>query len=369
MSNAQLAREVEGTFRQFLHLPNQHTFTVSTLWTLHTHLRDVEGRFLPYITPRLVYLSKAAGAGKTTALELTTYLSHNGEMVIDPTPPSIVTLIDSNRSTLGFDEIDLYFGRGSARSSMRTILNGGYKRGAYVTKRRNDETVRENIHAPVAMAGKNATSFLTLERFDTLKSRSHCIIMEPKPSDVETDYFDEEVHLPRIRHLAERLKRWGLQHGRGITSSDPQIPREIHNRNREIWKVLFQVAGHLGEEWPQRCEEAARAFILGEHDESHAPMESPADELLKWTRAVFSPEEDALPSVEIVGRLLDLPGEHWWQREWATERSATMGLARQLSIHGITHSKLYIEGSTPWGYTRADLCMPLVQADVPDLDR
>lgn len=363
--SSKLAREVEETFRQFLYLPNEHAYTVSTLWTLHTHLRDVEGRFLPYITPRLCYLSKAAGAGKTTALEITTHLSHNGELVIEPTPPSVVTLIDSCRATLGFDEIDLYFGRGSTKSSMRAILNGGYKRGTFVTKRRNDETVRENIHAPIAMAGKSANNFLTLERFETLKTRSHAILMEPKPADAETDYFDEERHLPTLKNLADLLKKWGLQYGAAICSSDPSIPSAIHNRNREIWKVLYQVAQNLGEEWPRRCDDAARAFVLGEHDETYTSFETPAEEMFRWVRAVFSPEEKALPSIEIVGRLMSLPGPHWWQREWvnASEQYVTRRLAAQLGIFLIEHKKIRVGEETRWGYTREDLEIPLTELD------
>lgn len=357
MSNSQIAREIEGTFRQFLYLPNEHTFTVSTLWVMHTHLRDVEGRFLPYITPRICYLSKQAGAGKTTALEITTHLSHNGEMVVEPTQPSAVSLIDG-RATLGLDEIDLYFGRGSTKAGMRTILNSGYKRGASVTYRRNDEPVRSNIHAPIAMAGKNATAFMTLEKFETLRTRTHCIIMEPRPRNSEVEYYDEEIHLPNIRTISEGLKRWGLKNGRSICASSPPMPEEIYNRNREIWKVLFQIAHHLEGEWPSRCESAARAFVLGEHDDTSTPIEMPADELLRWVRAVFADTEECLPSIEIVGRLLDLPGEHWWTREWTSERVATMSLARQLKIHEIEHSKLYIDGATPWGYRRADLGMP-----------
>lgn len=361
-ANTVLAREVEQTFRQFVYLPNDHCYTVATLWVMHTHLRDVNGRFLPFITPRLTYLSRVAGAGKTTALEITTHLSHNGELVIDPTPPSIVTLIDSERATLGFDEIDLFFGRGFGQSSMRTILNGGYKRGAYVTKRRMDEVVRENIHAPVVMAGKNAAVFLTAEKFETLRTRSHCILMEPKPiaeDDDETEEYDQELHIPRLLAISAQLKRWGLRHGPDICSEQPKIPAAINNRNREIWKVLFQIAGHLENEWPDRVMVAARAFVFGEHDDESARMiASPADELLNWVRAIFQEDEDDLPSAVIVERLMELPEDagHWWHREWRTERGATMGLSRQLAAHGIAHAKLYRpDGSTPWGYRRVDL--------------
>jgi hypothetical protein len=272
-------------------------------------------------------------------------------------------MIDSERATLGFDEIDMYFGRGFGKTSMRTVLNGGYEKGTYVTKRRQDELVRENIHAPVVMAGKNATVFLSADKFDTLRTRSLVILMTPKPVDAD-DYiteFDPELHIPRMRTLSERLKRWGVHNAPSIISQRPDIPREINNRNRAIWKVLFQIAHELGNEWPERVLAAANAFVLGKHEDNENIVLSPADELLEWVRVIFEDHEESIPSSVIVERLLDLPGNHWWQQEWTGERQATMSLARQLAVNGVEHSKLYINGSTPWGYKRVDLGLQPLQ--------
>ena len=223
-----LANEVEETFRQFMHMPNEQCFTVTTLWVMHTHLRSVTGSFLPYVTPRLYFGSNLAGCGKSLATEITTRLSHNGRMIVEPTAPSVTTLMNQNRATVGFDEIDTYFGRGTVKQSMRAILNAGYKRGGDVTRERSDETVFLNCHGPIVMNGKNAMLFMNSDKFETLRSRSIPILLERKPSAAYVDRFNPEVHEARLDGLMKRLKYWGLVHAStiepwGLTNMSPAM--------------------------------------------------------------------------------------------------------------------------------------------------
>lgn len=355
-----LANEVEQVFRQFLYMPNDHSFVVPTLWVMHTHLRSAEGVFLPYVTPRLYFGSKIAGCGKTLATELTTRLSHNGEMVLEPTPPSITSMMNQDLSTLGFDEIDTYFGRGHGKNSMRAILNGGYKRGAFVTRQRSDESDRQNCHGPIVMNGKNAGLFLTSDKFETLRTRSICIILEQKPHDYDVFRWNPELYEGRLQELMGRLRRWGLHNARAILDIpiDGLMPTRIANRAEEIWTVLFRIAKHLGGDWPARCEAAARAFVLGEWEDD-TPSVSPIEELLYGVRTVFGDDEQFLPTIEILDRLEALPQQMSMMKEWPSTRAASMGLANALAVYGVTHVRRTYDGEQVWGYDRDDLgCQP-----------
>lgn len=363
-----LANEVEQVYRQFMYFTNDHCYTVSALWVLHTHLRNAEGSFLPYITPRLYYGSKVAGCGKSLATEITTKLSHNGEMVLEPTPPSVTTMMNQDLSTLGFDEIDTFFGRGNGKGSMRAILNGGYKRGSYVTKQRQDETERLNCHGPIVLNGKNANLFMTSDKFETLRTRSIAILLEPKPADYYVDRFNPEIHDVRLAELMRRIKRWGLVNTRSVLDIpiDDLMPARVANRAEEIWTVLFRLAEHLGGDWPDRCAKAAKAFVLGEYDEQEVATVSPAEELLYCVRAVFADDEPFLPTGEILERLDDLPQRASIMQEWHSERSATMGLSRALAVFGVNHARRSIDGAQVWGYDRDDIgCPDLEEAILP----
>lgn len=361
-----LLREVQATFEQFVWAPNKHCHTVTTLWVAHTHLRKSlasGGEFLPYITPRLYFGSKIAGCGKSLALKVTTRLSHNGEMILSPTTAGIITMINEDRATLGFDEIDTFFGRnGSGRDTMRAVLNGGYEHGTRIPRQAQYASDKQNIHGPIAMAGKNAAAFTGSDGFETLRTRSISIILDRKPADAYVDQFDPELHNSRLRGLMERLKDWGVANAKEITGIDVGeiIPKEIINRDREIWTVLFRIAQFVGDEWPERVERAARAFVLGEWDKDDTPCVSPAKELLTCVRAAFEDGEEFLPTAEILFRIRE-PGplRPSLADEWTSVRSAEMGLASGLGVHGIESVRPMIDGVQAKGYTRFDLGIPV----------
>lgn len=357
-----LANEIEQVYRQFMFMPNDHCFNVATLWVMHTHLRSNAGSFLPYITPRLYFGSKIAGCGKSLATEITARLSHNGEVILEPTSHSVTTLMNQDLATLGFDEIDTYFGRGRGRDSMRAILNGGYKYGARVTRERSGEADRQNCHGPIVMNGKNAQLFLTADTFETLRTRTISIILDQKPADYYVDRYNPARYDDRLRGCMERIKAWGLTNARAITTTeiDDLMPKDIANRAEEIWTVLFQIAAHLGDEWPARCEKAARAFVLGEWDKEDTPCISPAQELLVCVQATFTDFDEFLSTAEILDRLELLPQRATIMDEWTTERAAENGLSRSLAVHGAEHVRRQVGGDQRWGYTRESVRCPAV---------
>lgn len=354
-----LAAEVESVFDQFLYLPHRHASAVMTMWVFHTDLRNSDEEFQPYVTPRLAFLSKQAGAGKSLATELVTKMSYNGEMVLEPTPPSITTLMNIDHATVGFDEIDTYFGRGSGKLAMRAILNGGYKRGSSVTRQRSDVADRQNVYGPIVMNGKNANMFLTHDNFETLRSRTISIVLEPKPRDFYVDRFNPEIYDARLNGLMKRLRRWGVNNYRAVLSIpiDGLMPDRIANRAEEIWTVLFRVAEHLGGQWPQRIEEAARALVLGEWESEDEQVLSPAEEVLSGVRAVFTDDDEFLPTTTILERLFELPQPIAMVDEWALvpERAQMMGLARTLGLFGFESSRRQIDGEQARGFSREDV--------------
>lgn len=358
-----LANAVEVTFREFMSFPDEYAYTASVLWVMHTHLRTVTGEFLPYITPRLYFGSNKAGCGKSLATELATRMSYNGRLIAEPTPPSVTTMLNVDMATPGLDEIDLLFGTGRGKGQMRTILNSGYKKGALVTRQRSDEVDWQNCHGPVAMNGKNANRFLNHPNFETLRSRSISIVLERKKPGAYVNRWDPEVHEGRLHGLMGRLKQWGLANGRDIVKINVEaiIPPEIDNRDREIWKVLFQVSEHLGGDWPQRCELAAKAHVLGDHQliTDHENVD-PYEELLTNVKACFADDESFLSTVDILDRLDELEEPTQLRNEWVGFKGATMGLSRGLSVHNIKHVRVSRDGDQCWGYTRRGLGLPAV---------
>jgi hypothetical protein len=352
-----LANQVERVYREFMHMPNDSAYVVSTLWTMHTHLRDNEGRLLPRVTPRLYFGSKQPGAGKSLATELTIALSFNGEMIGDPSPPSIVAMMNEDHATLGFDEIDTHFGRGAnSKLRMKGILNMGYRRGgAKVTQVRGGVAERLDPFGPMVLNGKNASVwFMPDGPFDTLRSRSISIILEPKPRDIVLARYNPELHEDRILALRDRLARWGGNAASSILSIPIEglMPAEIANRAEEIWTVLFRIANYLGDAWPERVEKAASTFALGKWAPEDEPILDPFEELLANVQATFTDDDEFLPTGEILVRLEALPQRTSIMDEWQSDRAAEMGLANGLAVYEVHADRGYWKGTQVRGYSR-----------------
>ena len=125
--------------------------------------------------------------GKSRALEVTALFVPDPVLSISASPAVIVRLISRGRCTILYDEIDGVFGNAKAQEAntdLRSVLNGGYRRGAKVyrcnTSGKKVEVEELDAFAPVAVAGLRALP-------DTLASRSIFIHMRRRAPDEEVD--------------------------------------------------------------------------------------------------------------------------------------------------------------------------------------
>src|SRR5215470_13555036 len=95
-----LDRVYEFTGR-FVAYPNEHSRVAHTVWTAHTYLLDAF-----YTTPRLAIVSPDKKCGKSRLLTITSLLVKKPQMLVNPSPAALFTLIDQEKPTLLLDEID-----------------------------------------------------------------------------------------------------------------------------------------------------------------------------------------------------------------------------------------------------------------------
>jgi len=163
----------------------------------------------------------------------------------------------------------------------------------------------------------------------------------------------------------ERIKDWGLSNARKIIETDVSevMPKEITNRDREIWTILFRIAEHLGDEWPARIEKAARALVLGEWDTDDVPCVSPAQELLACVQHAFADTDEYLSTGEILFRVSNASLKPSLMGEWTTKRSAEMGLSGALKVYGVKSVRRQVDGEQTMGFTRSSVGCPEVPAE------
>ena len=353
--------EAAAFLRRFVVFPSAACADACALWAAHTH---VVNAFT--VSPRLAFLSTEPGSGKTHAMERVGSLCHDYTQEADPTAPALTAMLSQRQPTIGIDEVDTIFGThgGSAKSSLRSILNAGYRAGASVTRRHGGGYQQDSVYGPVMLAGLGILPSALLTRCVTIR-------MRPKRPEESAENFIPRVHGPIAPAIGEALGSWARSVALDLAGAWPEMPPGVDNRAAEIWEPLLAIAEQAGESWPRRAFAACLEMTRGAESE---PAKSPGQRLLEDLRSVWKNSDGNLPSAELVRRLFALEGSPW--RALWPDSAAPRELAALLSPFGVRVSKIRVGDRTAQGYRLADLqavwpevpALPAAPADVPDDD-
>ena len=234
---------VESYLRRFVAYPSEHALVAHTLWVAHTHLMEHWDT-----TPRLAFMSAEKASGKTRAMEVTELLVPNPILSISASPAAIVRHISQGSVTILHDEIDGVFGTARAQEAnadLRSILNGGYGRGAKVhrcvTHGKKIETEQLDAFAPVAVAGLRNLP-------DTLASRSIFIRMKRRAPDEQVEPFRYRYHSGQARTIKSDLMEWCQEIEAKVIGYEPEMPEDIEDRTADCWEPLLAIADAAGDD-------------------------------------------------------------------------------------------------------------------------
>jgi hypothetical protein len=296
-------------------------------------------------TPRLAFMSAEKESGKTRALEITALFVPEPVMSISTSPAAIVRLISRGPCTILYDEIDGVFGNAKvqeANTDLRSVLNGGYRRGAKVyrcnTAGKKIEVEELDAFAAVAVAGLRQLP-------DTLASRSIFIHMRRRSPDEEVQPFRHRYDAAQAKPIMEALVEWCALHNAGPV--EPDLPPSIKDRAADCWEPLLTVADEAGGDWPTRARAAAVHLTQRATDESMTA----GVELLAHVQEAFG-RDLILASVTLIDRLKARD-----ESPWADVRGKPLderGLAKRLKPYGIKPKVVRIGERTPRGYAAED---------------
>jgi hypothetical protein len=331
---------VENYLRRFVAYPSEHALVAHTLWIAHAHLTESFDT-----TPRLAFMSAEKESGKTRALEVTALFVPDPILSISASPAVIVRRIAQGRCTLLYDEIDAVFGSVKAQEAnmdLRSVLNGGYRRGAKVyrcaTHGKKIEIEEFDAFAPVAVAGLR-------ELPDTLASRSIIIRMKRRAPDEAVEPYRYRLHADQAKPIREALIDWCSAHHLG--GIEPELPLGIEDRAADCWEPLLAIADAAGNEWPARARAAAVHLTARAADETLTA----GVELLGHVREAFK-DDDRLAAKVLLERLWELPESPW--KDIRGKPLDERGLAKRLKGYGIKPRVVRIVERTPRGYAAED---------------
>jgi len=343
LDGAAVLDEVCRFIRRFWISPSQSAVWVMALWAAHTWAVDEKGVLAFYDTPRIAFVSDQPGSGKSRALELLGLLCRNAEQVLDPTGPAMLKAINQRRAVLLVDEGDQLLGNGTAAKSVRTILNGGYRKGASVLRCSGDG----NTFAPAGVAGL-ASSIMGNPTLEPMRQRCVIIVCERPPAGVKPDKYRAQFHAGLGALAGDALGAWVQSKIVDIVTVWPEMPSHLDGRQEDVWTDLFAIAQVAGGEWPERILQACMEFTTGTSaDEAPLP---PRARLLADIRAVWPEGADRMPAAALVGALSELPGA-----PWAGMWSPVAMLAEIPAMLGISPARIESGGHEVQGYWLAQL--------------
>ena len=239
---------------RFVVYPNEFAHVAHVLWIAHTHLMEKWDS-----TPRLFASSPEPGSGKTRVLEVSEPLVPNPVDAVNVTVAYLFRKISdpAGPPTILFDEIDTVFSHAKENEELRGLLNAGHRKGAKagrcVVKDKIVTTEELPAFCALAMAGLGALPA-------TVLTRSVVIPMRRRAPTEQVEPFRARLHQPEGHPIRDELAVWAAKVGPSLNTC-PELPKEITDRNADVWEPLIAVADAAGGEWPERARVAAVALV------------------------------------------------------------------------------------------------------------
>ena len=336
--------KVNDFLERFIAYPSEHARTAHTLWIAHTYLMDLWDS-----TPRIAFLSKEPGSGKSRALEVTELLVPNPIQAVNATPAYIFRKIgdETGLPTLLYDEIDTVFGqRAKENEEIRGLLNAGHRKhlktGRCIVVGKKVMTEEIPAYCAVAFAGLGHLP-------DTIMSRSVIIRMRRRKSDEWVKPFRRRLEECEASALKEELAIWSENIRPLMSEGDlpwPDLPPELRDRDQDIWESLILIADSAGDTWGKKARQAALSLTECRND--YTP--SVGINLLTDIKTVFL--ETQLSTQDLLTRLHDLEDSPW--ASFKGEAMTSRHLSVELREYGIRPETIRIGQNTMKGYKRKD---------------
>jgi hypothetical protein len=345
--------ELADFVADYVAFPTVEARDAVALWIAHTHAIDHFD-----IIPRLHVRSPERRSGKTRLLEVCQGLVARPSRWLNVSAPSLFRTLRKAEvgglppPTLLIDEADTIFKKGkdddSGKAELRSLINGGYARGARVPRcvgAQHEKVEEFPSFAPVALAGIGHLP-------DTIEDRSVGIDLRRRHPREVVVRFKQRDFDKVAEPLRDRLIAWVDEQAVKFVHIAPQMPEGLTDRQEDIWEPLVAIADAAGGTWPSR----ARSAALKLSDLDGADDGSRAVRLLADMRTIFNdpPPVNHLSTAAVLEKLNGMEEAEWgdlWGKPLDGRR-----LARMLKDYGPTPKQIRLDAKTTLkGYRREEL--------------
>lgn len=232
-------------------------YSILTLWVIGTYFYKIF-RYYPYI-----WLNADKGSGKTRVMEIILPLAFNGVLAVNHSEASIFRLVDVDGATLLIDEFEKL--KKDNQQGIMILLNSGFNAEATVIRneRKGDSSFKPipfSSYSPKMFAGIDDISDVLMDRCIKIK-----IFKKAKGVNIERYKIDNETS-EFLKRLRDELFICGLQYASNIKkiydSNRLELPKELSDREKDIWEVLFTLAHFIDMENDTSIEQTLKDYSV-----------------------------------------------------------------------------------------------------------
>ena len=233
---------------------------------------------------------------------------------------------------------------------LRGLLNSGHVRTTARVLRTVDTPEGPEVRAFSSWAPKCLAGIGKLP--ETLADRSITIMLQRKRSSESVERLRIGREEDHFRGIRQRCSNFADQYFGRLGNHDPEIPKELSNRNADNWAVLFAVGDMAGGDWPNQIRAVSEKVVAGDDSDARTQLlgdiKSAFDEVGAY----------ALATKSIIEHLVELDEAPWSSWARGGKPITARHLGSMLGPYGVSSSKLRIDGLQVKGYRRTDFAEP-----------
>lgn len=363
-----LLASIQAYIERYVTFTNPDYSYVAALWAAGTFLfprpvKEQDGSYsIPAVTfdafPYLVITSDTKRSGKTRFSEVLSFLSSRPRNFAGASAAAVFRSIRNECPTMFNDEAELLAGENA--STLREVLNTGYRRGQSIARADGTDEVKEWVTYC-------AKVFILIgDVYDTLRDRS--IVVRMQRGEAKTRFVYDKARQEGAE-LRDRLEATVRAHRDSIADAYTTHAglTFLSDRDEEIWLPLFAVCAILA---PHRITELqriavdmatektspARRYTNLQGAEAAAEDDEYSRRLLQDLASIFTKAERAVFTKDALTRLHEIVTGPW--RKFRGAGLTAIDLANMLSRYGLEPKLVRIggkKGTVARGYQRAEV--------------
>jgi hypothetical protein len=200
----------------------------------------------------LLVTSVERDSGKTTLLNLITFLAPRALLCVEISEAALFRGIELWQPTIIVDEADVIL---INNEPLRSAINSGWTRGASVPRCIGDEKVPHAFPTfcpkAIGMKGRRLP--------DTTLSRCIIVELKRKRANEKVEHF-RCIDDPGLEELRRQGMRWANDNVAVLKDAEPEMPPGFDNRLGDNFRLLFAIADLASGDCPEQAREAAQVL-------------------------------------------------------------------------------------------------------------